>query len=965
MCKPSPVLLENPVVGFVPYRPLGQSHFQEAPWADPNRPSDDYLPSAMTLDALKKAKKWSMAPLYSYSERQVNYVYGQLCEIFGPMMEGDNFLPIEELRHRISWNKSPGYPYYFNTFTNSQAMAVYGAEIHEKYYTMLSGGELWMPFSVTLKDELRTKEKVADESTRAFDATSLPFNMLCKSMFALQNDRIMEHVGAHPVTLGVSLPGPQFVNLTLSLGVNPPELQPETNGGDGKHWDQTCNLSLTRAVRDFRKRFQAPHFSSLIDYIYDTVYAGDRIACGVVYKVLHQCSGWENTGTDNSLVLLGALIDAFHELTGLDWKEYFKVHTNGDDFRHRIVGKVKCKDGALLSAARIKTYLAQYGIEVEYESETPVLCYQATYLSHHLRSRWVSGIGEIMVAAGNLSKLQASINWVPVSSNVSFEESCVMHLLGLRICLWPWPVEFAGIEEKLNNYLQSLKKDNLLSMTILDLLRARIPETAIIAIHTKLEEADQLDPILTRCLTFLSRSGFTFFSNFGYHVALNYQHDNYGLQSYAMQKLPAHANTKKSNDAVRRAAQSARDKARAKMLKAVSTTVVKANLQPKRSSAGRAVSITGNASRKMAAPAAVSSENRFSFEVKRGRYKDSVRITAKEWLGTIRTGSGTKVGQTLLEFYLNPSEFGGGRLALFAQLYEKFLFRKFNVHFAPTVGTSTSGSIILAYDRDINDPTPSSNEQGVRSFLAFEDSISGNVWSPKTMACKLESPETGFYTNTSNSQDDRLVYQGQIYVAVMEPPPDNTVLGDLIFEYDCELFVPQLENSPVGVYLSTVTGGSLGPTQSPTDYLYNLQNNFAGSLNAVNAGNLKPKVDGDGQYYIDLAEGLWRIVSRMNGTSASPKTVAAPLPTVVLNQPQQAPAPQVITSTYLADNYNSSSANNKWTSDVDLAIPRGGGKVYMVGANLDNILNTGGSSGAVFNIIRKGAYVDPASQYPA
>lgn len=967
MCPPNPHVLPNHVVGYVRYRPLGKSHFVEAPWADPNRPPDAYLPSAMTLKALSISKKYSLMPLRSYSERQLAYCENELHKIFGKFLQGDNFLPIDQIRHRINWRSSPGYPFYYECNNNSDAMARYGDLIHAQYYAMLGGQRLWMPFTVTLKDELRTAEKVKAESTRGFDATTLSFNYLCKSLFSLQNEKIMEHCGEHPITIGVSLPGPQFVNITLALGNNPKEQAPSTYGGDGKHWDHTVNLSLARSVREFRKRYQRPELRDVINYVYDTVYAGHRIALGVVYYILHQCSGWENTAHDNSLILLEALIDAFHELTGLDWKHYLKINTNGDDFRHRHVGDLTCLDGDKFTSDKMARYLLQYGIEVEYETKIPVFCYEATYLSHHLRLRYVSQIGDIMVAAGNYEKLKSSLNWVQTSSDVPFEESVLLHLLGLRICFWPWAIDFLDVEEKIDNYLDYLKKNHKMTPQLWDLLSARIPESSILGIHTRLE---QTLPVKFYTVLFYvyEMFGFNFFPTLNYSVALNYQQNNYSLESkhYAMQasttiKTSSGAKSRNGPNRAQRRAQSRRDKAAARNGSKNGGAVVKANTNGFRSSVNRSISIIGNTSRKVAAPAAISSENRFGFSIGRGRYRDSVRIHAKEWIGPVVTPTTVTPGLTLLEFYLNPAEFGGGRLALFSQLYEKFLFKKFVVHFAPSVSSQTPGSLILAYDRDINDPTPPPNQQGVRTFLAFEDSSSGNVWTPRTMACKLEAPETGYYTNTANSQDDRLTYQGQLYVAVMENPPPNTTLGDLILEYDCELFIPQLEGGSKMVV--TNDASKAGVTPSATDFIKNIQTVSTAPISA-GAGSFVPKSDASG-YYFDLAEGLYRMAASAAGTLAATQSILPLTATIVAKTPAPAPAPQPILSVINNPGTTATTASSVQNLFYDalLAIPRGGGKVYLQGTNLDLIMAAGGATTMGINLVKVGPYADPGGYY--
>ena len=147
------------------------------------------------------------------------------------------------------------------------------------------------------------------------------------------------------------------------------------------------------------------------------------------------------------------------------------------------------------------------------------------------------------------------------------------------------------------------------------------------------------------------------------------------------------------------------------------------------------------------------------------------------------------------EIYINPSELGGTRLQQYASLYEKYLFDFLEFEYLPATGSTQPGAIILAYDRDISDPTPPPNEQGVRQFSAMEGARDGNVWSKHVVRARLQAPDAGYYTNPVAGGDDRLAYQGQFYLATTVPSglDAGTTLGRLRIHYRCHFFVPQLE----------------------------------------------------------------------------------------------------------------------------------------------------------------------------
>jgi len=96
----------------------------------------------------------------------------------------------------------------------------------------------------------------------------------------------------------------------------------------------------------------------------------------------------------------------------------------------------------------------------------------------------------VLVAAGNRAKLLASVNWVKVNPDFSFEECCVLHLLGLRLCLWPWKIDFDEVEERLDNYL------GVIAMTpsIRSMLQARLSERQICDLHFRVEGGGYVFP---------------------------------------------------------------------------------------------------------------------------------------------------------------------------------------------------------------------------------------------------------------------------------------------------------------------------------------------------------------------------------------------------------------------------------------------------------------------------------------
>jgi hypothetical protein len=189
------------------------------------------------------------------------------------------------------------------------------------------------------------------------------------------------------------------------------------------------------------------------------------------------------------------------------------------------------------------------------------------------------------------------------------------------------------------------------------------------------------------------------------------------------------------------------------------------------------------------------------FEVKQGKYPDSIIIRGQDFLA-FANGINAVVpsGTILANILISPYFLGGTRLSAYANLYEKFRFRKLRFLWTSASPTSTSGSAVLSYDRDVSDATPPANAVGLQQLLGSEGAKVFPVWDSCGIECDLDYPEDGFFTNLAPGSDERLVYQGQLYLsafAALSSIPTTQSYGSLWYQYEIEFFVPQLENQVV------------------------------------------------------------------------------------------------------------------------------------------------------------------------
>lgn len=329
------------------------------------------------------------------------------------------------------------------------------------------------------------------------------------------------------------------------------------------------------------------------------------------------------------------------------------------------------------------------------------------------------------------------------------------------------------------------------------------------------------------------------------------------------------------------------------------------------------------------------------------RFKDAIRVRGVEWLGPVTIPANAVAGQTVRNDYVQPGALTSSRLALFGAMYEKFLFTKINMHYTPAVGSGQAGTILLAYDRDISDDTPPPSEVGIRQYMSWEDTVVGNVWSPHTLRSKLEAPETGFYTDEAAGGDDRLAYQGQLYVAVVNPLGNATpiTIGNVAIEYEVDLFVPQLQ-TVIGTQ-NMFNGGSTTP--SAADAFRGVALGAAGaSSSGVGVPGWIPRLNSDQVLNsIRLGEGLYRLTTRALVSAAG--AVSFNAPTCRLLEPALASSPQFLVKN-MADEDATAVGNAAFRDDV-ISVPRGGGDIYQT-ANL-----VGSAGGSAVLVQRIGAYL--------
>jgi hypothetical protein len=200
-------------------------------------------------------------------------------------------------------------------------------------------------------------------------------------------------------------------------------------------------------------------------------------------------------------------------------------------------------------------------------------------------------------------------------------------------------------------------------------------------------------------------------------------------------------------------------------------------------------------SRNITAPAARFTNRNTYQTIRQGKLKDSVIISGQDYIGSFSTPAGNVPGQSIFNTLINPLSgvFMGTRMEKMAGLYDKFLFTKLRFHTQSSKGTSSDGSYLLAYDRDMADETPANGEQALKNYYSMAGTRSAAIWEDCTIDCPLSDTQDFYYTNYTG-YDGRLTAQGQLYISILTSVPAFATLAVWV-EYEVLLMDPSLETN--------------------------------------------------------------------------------------------------------------------------------------------------------------------------
>jgi len=174
-----------------------------------------------------------------------------------------------------------------------------------------------------------------------------------------------------------------------------------------------------------------------------------------------------------------------------------------------------------------------------------------------------------------------------------------------------------------------------------------------------------------------------------------------------------------------------------------------------------------------------------------------VRMSGREFITPLSVTASSDVVNGLLLQRENLCIPPNTRLQQQANLWQRWHPLKWTYHYAPSVGSNTPGSFVIA-----NDPDPltlwSAGAGNIPRAVTLDGSSHQQVWAPSAAT----SPSCGNYTDlwirpatTLIDAEDRLVAAGQLVIVTSAPTglAVNTVLGQIELDYEVDFFLPRLE----------------------------------------------------------------------------------------------------------------------------------------------------------------------------
>lgn len=203
-----------------------------------------------------------------------------------------------------------------------------------------------------------------------------------------------------------------------------------------------------------------------------------------------------------------------------------------------------------------------------------------------------------------------------------------------------------------------------------------------------------------------------------------------------------------------------------------------------------------------------------SREPRISRGKNSCIIAQEEFIGNV-TGA---VAFTAFQFAVNPGLAATFPwLAVQAQGWERYRFRRLSFHYTTATGSTTPGIVLLAPDYDASDAIPSSEQVA----MSYRDRNFDVAWCKKFSVHCRESNLNGamkehFIRHTGLAANQDIKMYDSLTLNVCSVGGTAVAWGKLWVDYEVEFFNPQIRAGGSGIVLGgSITGATTMTAANP------------------------------------------------------------------------------------------------------------------------------------------------------
>jgi hypothetical protein len=156
--------------------------------------------------------------------------------------------------------------------------------------------------------------------------------------------------------------------------------------------------------------------------------------------------------------------------------------------------------------------------------------------------------------------------------------------------------------------------------------------------------------------------------------------------------------------------------------------------------------------------------------------------------------TGNQPGDILFKQEISPSVFLETRLKQFADLYQRYRFKRIVFLYEPIANATQSGQVLGYADFDVDNQLTLNSPENLSIAAAHQGEAITQIWEPMLFDMGQVFTFTDLYTEagSSESSDPRLSIQGVFYLIAASVLQGSIPLGNIYVDYEIEFSIPFL-----------------------------------------------------------------------------------------------------------------------------------------------------------------------------